>query len=70
MISTTPIVNRCTTVKSIMRDGQLVTAGMIGYIMVVTGVADTIDAARDAAYAACGKSSSPTRATATTLAFA
>ena len=33
-----------------MRDGQLVTAGMIGYIMVVTGVADTIEAARTAAY--------------------
>lgn len=33
-----------------MRDGQLVTAGMIGYIMVVTGVADTIDGARRAAY--------------------
>jgi phosphoribosylamine--glycine ligase len=33
-----------------MRDGQLVTAGMIGYIMVVTGVADTIEAARRIAY--------------------
>jgi phosphoribosylamine--glycine ligase len=33
-----------------MRDGQLVTAGMIGYIMVVTGVADSIEAARDVAY--------------------
>jgi phosphoribosylamine---glycine ligase len=33
------------------RDGQLVTAGMIGYIMVVTGVADTIEAARKTAYA-------------------
>jgi phosphoribosylamine---glycine ligase len=33
------------------RDGQLVTAGMIGYIMVVTGVADSIEAARKAAYA-------------------
>ena len=33
-----------------MRDGQLVTAGMIGYIMVVTGIADTIEAARTAAY--------------------
>ncbi len=33
-----------------MRDGQLVTAGMIGYIMVVTGVADTIEAARSSAY--------------------
>jgi phosphoribosylamine--glycine ligase len=34
-----------------LRDGQLVTAGLIGYIMVVTGVADTVEAARDAAYA-------------------
>ena len=33
-----------------LRNGQLVTAGMIGYIMVVTGVADTIDAARSVAY--------------------
>jgi phosphoribosylamine---glycine ligase len=33
------------------RDGQLVTAGMIGYIMVVTGVADSIEAARQTAYA-------------------
>jgi phosphoribosylamine--glycine ligase len=33
-----------------LRDGQLVTAGMIGYIMVVTGVAESIEAARDAAY--------------------
>ena len=32
------------------RDGQLVTAGMIGYIMVVTGVADSIEAARQKAY--------------------
>ena len=32
------------------RDGQLVTAGMIGYIMVVTGVADSIEAARARAY--------------------
>jgi phosphoribosylamine---glycine ligase len=31
-------------------DGQLVTAGMIGYIMVVTGIGDSIDAARKAAY--------------------
>jgi phosphoribosylamine--glycine ligase len=38
-----------------MRDGQLVTAGMIGYIMVVTGVADTIEAARSSAYARVGK---------------
>ena len=33
-----------------LRDGELVTAGMIGYIMVVTGVADSIEAAREAAY--------------------
>ena len=33
-----------------MRDGQLVTAGMIGYIMVVTGVADSIKTARETAY--------------------
>jgi phosphoribosylamine--glycine ligase len=33
-----------------MRDGQLVTAGMIGYIAVVTGVGDTIEAAREKAY--------------------
>jgi phosphoribosylamine--glycine ligase len=31
-------------------DGQLVTAGMIGYIAVVTGVGDTIARARDTAY--------------------
>jgi phosphoribosylamine--glycine ligase len=33
-----------------MCDGQLVTAGLIGYVMVVTGVADTIEKARDVAY--------------------
>jgi phosphoribosylamine--glycine ligase len=33
-----------------LADGQLVTAGMIGYIMVVTGVADSIEAARRTAY--------------------
>ena len=31
-------------------DGQMVTAGMIGYIAVVTGVGDTVDAARESAY--------------------
>jgi phosphoribosylamine--glycine ligase len=31
-------------------DGQLVTAGMIGYIMVVTGIGDSIEVARKAAY--------------------
>jgi phosphoribosylamine--glycine ligase len=34
-----------------LREGQLVTAGMIGYIMVVTGVGESIEAAREAAYA-------------------
>jgi phosphoribosylamine--glycine ligase len=33
-----------------MRDGQLVTAGMIGYIMVVTGLGDSIEMARETAY--------------------
>ena len=33
-----------------MRDGQLLTAGMIGYVMVVTGVGETIDSARERAY--------------------
>ncbi len=33
-----------------VRDGQLLTAGMIGYIMVVTGVAESIEGAREAAY--------------------
>ena len=33
-----------------MCDGQLVTAGMIGYIAVVTGVGETIEAARESAY--------------------
>jgi phosphoribosylamine--glycine ligase len=33
-----------------MREGQLVTAGMIGYIMVATAVADSIEAARATAY--------------------
>jgi phosphoribosylamine--glycine ligase len=33
-----------------LRDGRLVTAGLIGYIMVVTAVAETIEDARDAAY--------------------
>ncbi|MFL5508571.1 MAG: phosphoribosylglycinamide synthetase C domain-containing protein, partial [Gemmatimonadaceae bacterium] len=32
------------------REGQLVTAGMIGYIMVVTAVANSIEAARATAY--------------------
>jgi len=32
------------------RDGQLVTAGMIGYIMVVTGIAASIESARRIAY--------------------
>ncbi|HUQ19053.1 MAG TPA: phosphoribosylglycinamide synthetase C domain-containing protein [Gemmatimonadaceae bacterium] len=33
-----------------LRDGQLVTAGMIGYIAVVTGIGETISAARENAY--------------------
>lgn len=33
-----------------IRDGQLVTAGMIGYIAVITGVGNTIEAARESAY--------------------
>ncbi|MDP9202711.1 MAG: phosphoribosylamine--glycine ligase [Gemmatimonadota bacterium] len=33
-----------------IQNGQLVTAGMIGYVMVVTGVAETIEAARARAY--------------------
>jgi len=33
-----------------MQDGQLITAGLIGYIMVVTGIADSIEAAREVAY--------------------
>jgi len=31
-------------------DGQMVTAGMIGYIAVVTGIGDTIEAARESSY--------------------
>jgi phosphoribosylamine--glycine ligase len=42
-----------------LRDGQLVTAGMIGYIMVVTGVAETVDAARQVAYSRVGKVAIP-----------
>jgi phosphoribosylamine--glycine ligase len=41
------------------RDGQLVTAGMIGYIMVVTGVADSIEEARKTAYARVRKVAIP-----------
>ena len=33
-----------------LRNGQLVTAGMVGYVMVVTGAGNTIEDARDAAY--------------------
>ncbi len=40
-------------------DGQLVTAGMIGYIMVVTGVGDTVERARHAAYERVGKIAIP-----------
>lgn len=38
-----------------LRGGQLVTAGMIGYIMVVTGIAATIEGARSRAYDRVGK---------------
>lgn len=38
-----------------LSEGQLVTAGMVGYVMVVTGVAETIDAARGVAYDRVGK---------------
>ena len=38
-----------------MRDGQLITAGMIGYTMVVTGTGTTIDKARAAAYSRVDK---------------
>jgi phosphoribosylamine--glycine ligase len=38
-----------------MRDGQLVTAGLIGYIMVVTGLGKSIDEAREQAYRRVGK---------------
>jgi phosphoribosylamine--glycine ligase len=38
-----------------MRNGQLRTAGMIGYIMVVTGTGTTIEEARAAAYERAGK---------------
>ena len=34
-----------------MANGQLVTAGMIGYIMVVTGLGDSVEMARNEAYA-------------------
>lgn len=33
-----------------MENGRLVTAGMVGYIAVVTGLGDTVEVARDAAY--------------------
>ncbi|HEX6627283.1 MAG TPA: hypothetical protein VF105_04970, partial [Gemmatimonadaceae bacterium] len=33
-----------------MHNGELVTAGLIGYIMVVTGIADSIEVAGDVAY--------------------
>jgi phosphoribosylamine--glycine ligase len=38
-----------------MKRGQLVTAGMIGYVMVVTGVGDTISDARETVYERVGK---------------
>ncbi|MGE5749800.1 MAG: phosphoribosylglycinamide synthetase C domain-containing protein [Gemmatimonas sp.] len=38
-----------------LRNGQLVTAGMVGYAMVITGVGNTIEDARRAAYDRVGK---------------
>jgi phosphoribosylamine--glycine ligase len=38
-----------------MCDGALVTAGMIGYVMVVTGTGDTIEEGRRTAYERVGK---------------
>lgn len=38
-----------------LSEGQLVTAGMVGYVMVVTGVGETSDAARHEAYERVGK---------------
>lgn len=38
-----------------MEDGQLVTSGSIGYVMVVTGNGPTVEAARDDAYQRCQK---------------
>jgi phosphoribosylamine--glycine ligase len=38
-----------------MRNGQLTTAGIIGYTMVVTGIGETVEEAREEAYAHVGK---------------
>jgi phosphoribosylamine--glycine ligase len=38
-----------------MRDGQLITAGMIGYIAVVTGRGNTVETARENAYRVVSK---------------
>jgi phosphoribosylamine--glycine ligase len=38
-----------------MHEGQLVTAGMIGYIAVVTGRGGTVEAARESAYRVVNK---------------
>jgi phosphoribosylamine--glycine ligase len=42
-----------------LSDGQLVTSGSVGYVMVVTGCGDDASAARDAAYARVAKVSLP-----------
>jgi len=38
-----------------MEEGQLVTSGSIGYIMVATGLGSTVEQARESAYALCEK---------------
>lgn len=38
-----------------MQDGQLVTSGVVGYVLVVTGCGDTVGAAREAAYRRAGQ---------------
>jgi phosphoribosylamine--glycine ligase len=38
-----------------MQDGQLVTSGVVGYVLVVTGCGDTVEGAREAAYRRVGQ---------------